>query len=106
MAEATRQLSDEGVYVALDKDPTSDMSKKVNNRLRKARDDGNISESTLEYILVNTTAKAGRVYLLPNMHKGVVQGDRLSQVVVHRQRGFRNLWTIILNHWCPLFHRL
>ena len=49
VAEAMRQLSDEGVYVALDRDPTSDMSKKVNNRLKKARDDGYISDSTLEH---------------------------------------------------------
>lgn len=47
VVEAIRQLSDEGVYVALDRDPTSDMSKKVNNRLKKACDDGYVSESTL-----------------------------------------------------------
>ena len=41
------------------------MTKKVNNRLKKARDDGYISDSTLEYLLVNSTAKAGRFYLLP-----------------------------------------
>jgi len=46
VAEGMRQLSSEWVYVALHRDPTSDMSKKVNNRLRKARDDGYISEST------------------------------------------------------------
>ena len=69
VAEAMHQLSDEGVYVALDRDPTSDMSKKGNNRLKKARDDGYISESTLEYLLVNSTAKAGRFYLLPKIHK-------------------------------------
>ena len=69
VAEAMRQLSDAGAYVTLDKDPTNDMSKKVNNRLRKARDDRYISESTLEYLLVNGTAKAGRFYLLPKIHK-------------------------------------
>ena len=31
VVEAVRQLSDVGVYVALDKDPTEDMIKKVNN---------------------------------------------------------------------------
>ena len=59
VAEAMRKLSDEGVYVALDRDPTSDMSKKVNNRLKKARDDGYVSESTSEYLLVNSAAKVG-----------------------------------------------
>ena len=94
VAEAMRQLSDVGVYVALDKDPTNDMSKKVNNRLRKARDDRYISESTLEYLLVNGTAKAGRFYLLPKIHKTgcpgrpVISGcntptERISEFVDH-----------------------
>lgn len=60
MAEAMHQLSDEGVYVALDKDPNSNMSKKINYRLRMARDDGYIIKSTLGYRVVNSTAKAGR----------------------------------------------
>lgn len=33
------------------------------------RSDGQISDSTLEYLLVNSTAKAGRFYLLPKLHK-------------------------------------
>ena len=69
VAEAVHQLRDERVYVALDTDPTSDMTKKVNNRIRQARDDGCINDSTLEYLLVNSTAKAGRFYLLPKIHK-------------------------------------
>ena len=61
VVEAMRQLGDEGFYVALDKDPTSDMTEKVNNRIRKAH--GCISDSIPEYLLVDSTAKAGRFYL-------------------------------------------
>ena len=69
LAEAMRQLSDVGVYVTLDKDPTNDMIKKVNNRVQRAHEEGCISDSTLDYLLVNSTAKAGRFYLLPKLHK-------------------------------------
>ena len=64
-----RQLSDVGVYVTLDKDPTNDMIKKVNNRVQRAHEEGCISDSTLDYLLVNSTTKAGRFYLLPKLHK-------------------------------------
>ena len=69
VAEAMRQLGDVGVYVTLDKDPTEYMIKKVNKRVKKAHSDGSISDSTLDYLLVNSCAKAGRFYLLPKLHK-------------------------------------
>ena len=61
VAEALRQLSDIGVYVTLDRDPTEDMIIKVNNRVKKANVDGSISDKTLEYLLVNSKARAGPV---------------------------------------------
>ena len=67
--EAMRQRSDVGVYVTLDNDPTNDMITMVNNRVQRAHDEGSISDSTPEYLLVNSTAKAGRFYLLPKLHK-------------------------------------
>lgn len=69
VAEAMHQLGDVGVYVTLDKDPTEYMIKKVNKRVKKAHSDGSISDSTLDYLLVNSCAKAGRFYLLPKLHK-------------------------------------
>ena len=69
VAEARHQLSYKGVYVKLDRDPTSDMIEKVNDRVKKVHNDGCISDSTLEYLLVNSTARAGRFYLLPKIHK-------------------------------------
>ena len=64
-----KDYGDVGVYVTLDKDPTNDMIKKVNNRVQRAHEEGCISDSTLDYLLVNSTAKAGRFYLLPKLHK-------------------------------------
>ena len=74
VVEAMRQLSDVGVHVELDRDPTEDMFKKVNNRVKKANVEGNISDKTLEYLLVKSTARAGRFYLLPKLHKKKVAG--------------------------------
>ena len=65
VAEAMRQLHD----VTLDKDPTEYMIKKVNKRVKKAHSDGSISDSTLDYLLVNSSVKAGWFYLLPKLHK-------------------------------------
>ena len=67
VAEGMPQLSDEGVYVKLDKDSTDD----------RARSDGYISDSILGYLLVNSTAKAGRFYLLPKLHKKGCTGSPL-----------------------------
>lgn len=69
VTEAMRQLGDMGVYVTSDRDPTLDMIKKVNNRVKKAHFDGCISDTTLEYLLVDSTAEAGRFCLLPKAHK-------------------------------------
>lgn len=68
VVDATRQLIDLGVYVALGNDPTEDV-KKMKNRVRMAHGDGSISDSTQEYLLINSTSKAGRFYLLQKLHK-------------------------------------
>ena len=67
--EAMRQLNDRDVYIPLHKDPTAAMIKKINVRIDKLRDDGYISDSTLQYLLINSDARAGRFYLLPKIHK-------------------------------------
>ena len=77
IAEAMRQLSDVGVYVTLDKDPTNYLIKNVNNRIQRAHEEGCISDSTLDYLLVNSTAKAGRFSLLPKLHKKGCPGRRV-----------------------------
>ena len=45
------------------------MIEKINERLNKAYGDGHVSDRTLEYLLVNGGARAGRFYLLPKLHK-------------------------------------
>ena len=67
--EAMRQLNDENVYIPLKKDPTAEMIKKINARINTLHDDGYISDSTLQYLLINSDARAGRFYLLPKIHK-------------------------------------
>lgn len=67
--EGMRQLADGRVYVSLETDPTADMIKKINERVHKACLHGHISESTLEYFMINSNVKAGRFYLLPKLHK-------------------------------------
>ena len=68
--------------------------KKVSNRVKKANVDGSISDKTLEYLLVNSTARAGRFYLLPKLRKRgcpgrpVISGcntptERISEFVDH-----------------------
>ena len=69
VAEAMRQLNDTEVYFSLRDDPTVDMIRKVNERVEKLHNDGYISQSTLQYLMVTNDATAGRFYLLPKTHK-------------------------------------
>ena len=69
VAEAMRQLNDSEVYISLRDDPTVDMIRKVNGRVEKLHNDGYISQSTLQYLMVTHDATAGRFYLLPKIHK-------------------------------------
>ena len=69
VAEAVRQLSDEEIYIPLANDPTKDMIDKINGRLKRLHHDGYINHSTLDYLLINSDARAGRFYLLPKIHK-------------------------------------
>ena len=41
----------------------------INERVRRLHSDGYISDSTLQYLLINCNARAGRFYLLPKIHK-------------------------------------
>ena len=65
VAEAMRQLNDSEVYISLGDDPTVDMIERV----EKLHNDGYLSQSTLQYLMVTNDAKAGRFYLLPKIHK-------------------------------------
>ena len=72
--EAFRQLGDPNVYRETPVDITRQISKIVNDRLKKVFDDGYIDEKTLDYLLVNSNPRAGRFYLLPKIHKNGCPG--------------------------------
>ena len=69
VAETMRQLNDSEVYISPRDDPTADMIRKVNERVENLHNDGYISQSTLQYLMVTNDATAGRFYLLPKIHK-------------------------------------
>ena len=64
-----RQLSDRDVYILLQNDPTTAIIKKINVRINRLHDDGYISDSTLQHLMINSVARAGRFYLLPKIHE-------------------------------------
>ena len=41
----------------------------INERVRRLHSDDYITDSTLQYLLINFNATAGRFYLLPKIHK-------------------------------------
>ena len=69
VGEAMRQLSDKDVYLPLPNDPTAEMVDIINERVRRLHSDGYISDSTLQFLLINCNARAGRFSLLPKIHK-------------------------------------
>ena len=69
LQEAMRQLTDEEIYQPLPKDPTSAMTKKVNQSILEAHRKGNIDVVTKDYLLASGDERAGRFYLLPKLHK-------------------------------------
>ena len=69
VGEAMRQLSDKDVYLPLSNDPTAEMVDIINERVRRLHSDGYIIDSTLQFLLINCNARAGRFYLLPKIHK-------------------------------------
>ena len=69
VSEAMRQLNDKEVYIPLTKDPTEEMIETINGRVNRLHRDGYIKDSTLQYLLINSDARAGRFYLLPKIHK-------------------------------------
>ena len=67
--EAMGQLTDSEVYTLLDGDPTRDMVKKINAKIRESWKKGNIDDKTKDYLMVSEDVKPGRFYLLPKIHK-------------------------------------
>ena len=53
----------------LDGDPTRDMVKKINAKIRESWKKGNIDDKTKDSLMVSEDVKPGRFYLLPKIHK-------------------------------------
>ena len=97
LQEAMRQLNDSEIYQPLVKDPTRDMIKKVNQRIIESHRKGNIDDETKKYLLASGEERAGRIYLLPKIHKEgcpgrpVISGcntptEKISRFVDHHLR--------------------
>ena len=68
LREAKNQLNDKNVYKELTGDVEGPLEKIIKTFLKKIRDRRDISDSTLDYFLVNNP-KLGRFYLQPKIHK-------------------------------------
>ena len=66
---AFRQLGDHNDYRETPVILTQQISKIVNDRIKKVFVDGYIDEKTLDYLLVNSNPRAGCFYLLPKIHR-------------------------------------
>ena len=62
-------MNDNDAYIPLTKDPTEEMIERINERVNRLDSDGYISDSTLEYLLINSDAGGWAFYLLPEIHK-------------------------------------
>ena len=68
LREGKNQLNDKNVYEELTGNVEGPLEKIIKTVLKKIRDRRDISDSTLDYFLVNNP-KLGRFYLLPKIHK-------------------------------------
>ena len=68
LKEAKNQLNDKNVYKELTGNVEGPLEKIIKTVLKKVRDRRDITDNTLDYLLVNNP-KLGRFYLLPKIHK-------------------------------------
>ena len=93
LKEAMKQLDDKEIYQLLVKDPTKDMIKKVNTRIMKSYQKGNIDKDTQQYLMASGEERAGRFYLLPKIPNAgcPVRSYQSYQAVIHQWKSFLNL---------------
>ena len=71
ISEANRQLDDKQVYEEVEVDPTVELGKTINSKLKELREvDPGLAEVT-GYLQAKDSSKLGRFYLLPKIHKGL-----------------------------------
>ena len=69
--EAHRQLSDENVYECINFNPVNDVVALIDGKLKKMVHEGKITEVNRKY-LKGESVNLGRFYLLPKIHKRLV----------------------------------
>lgn len=70
-SEAYNQLSDSSVYELVDTNPIGEVTTIIDEKLKSLRDKGTITEENRKY-LRGKNNKLGRFYLLPKIHKRLV----------------------------------
>ena len=68
--EANQQLEDMQVYEEVEVDPSVDLGKTINDKLKEIREADPALEEVAGYLEVKDS-RLGRVYLLPEIHKGL-----------------------------------
>ena len=104
LAEAEKQLDDKNVYKKVTKEVEGSLEKTIKGVLGKVRKRGDISDSTLDYFLVNNP-KLGRFYLLPKIHKRLhdIPG---RPVISHSSYYTENISSFIEYHLKPLAQKV
>ena len=82
VSEAERQLNDSTFYKPLNHDPTPEFTKQVSDAVRVMHDQGLISKKNMAYLIVDQH-KAGRFYLLQEIHKTGNQGRSIVSANGH-----------------------
>ena len=70
ISEANRQLDDRQVYEEIEVNPTVELGKTINSRVKQLGEEDPGLEEVTDYFKVNDS-KLGRLYLLPKIHKGL-----------------------------------
>ena len=94
LTEGTKQLDDKEIYQPLVKDPTKDMIKKVNARIKESYQKGNIDKDTQQYLMASGEERAGRFYFVTCFQKytrQAVPDDQSYQAVIHQRKRSLNL---------------
>ena len=95
--EAYCHLKDENAYEKVLGNPINKVIALIDGKLQNYAVDGTISQANLKY-LKGESLNLGRFYLLPKIHKSLVevQVGQLCLTVGCLQKGYQNLWIIIL----------
>ena len=103
--EACRQLGDTTVYELVKENPVENVLKIIDKEFISSKNKGVITQENYKY-LKGMDKKLGRFYLLPKIHKRLVDVpvDPLSLTAALPRKVFQNLWIFIFSLWLGLCH--